>query len=457
LAAFRGLTMRKRLLFFLAAMPAAIAAWPAMAFAPDESKADKAVIRAAQKQIRSQVAADRVEGVKRLRDAPAQDAVKLIVPLGLADPAEAVRRAAYEALLTWRNDRQVDIFLLKTLEKETRGNKTGSLFIAPMIAVLLASNLPDTERDIEKFLDAYAPASQEGIAAIITAADELGKQGGEQSFESLGKMVKLKCFSSTFAIRRAVVQALILIRLPESVGLLVSIMPDVDGEIRADILRRLGAVAGQWHGSDAKAWTKWWEKNKGDFKFPDENFNIPSSVAASEGMPSYYGLPIQARRMVFVLDVSGSMEGPRLLAAKRELMQAIEALPGDAAFNIVTFSDQAAVWRRSLMPAAPAMKKAAVSFVYAIRAGGHTAAFDALDAAFRFDTEAIYFLSDGEPNAGKIPAPSAIITAVTQTNRFRRISIYTIGIAPGQSGGPLELFVKTLAEQNYGVYRRIDQ
>jgi len=161
--------------------------------------------------------------------------------------------------------------------------------------------------------------------------------------------------------------------------------------------------------------------------------------------------------MVFVVDISGSMEGLRLTAAKRELTQAIDGLPGDAAFNIVAFSNQATVWQRSLMPATPAAKQAAMNFVYVLRAGGHTAAYDALDAAFSFDAEAIYFLSDGAPNAGKIAAPDAIVTAVTQTNRTRRISLYTIGIAPGQPGGRFDLFLQTLAEQNFGVYRRVDQ
>jgi hypothetical protein len=453
----REVTMRERRLVFLAAILVASAGWPTAAFAPDESKADRTVIRAAQKQIHSQIVAERVEGVKRLRDVPAQDAVKLIVPLGLTDPADDVRRAVYETLLAWKDDRQVDVFLLKTLEKETRANKGGTSFAAPMIAVLLASKLPDTQHDLVKFLDAYASASQEGIAAIIMAADELGKQGDEQSLASLGKMTRLKCFSGVFAVRRAVVQAMILIRLPETVQALTSLLPDVDGEVRGDILRHLAAVSGQWYGTDGKAWQNWWERNKEGFRFPASDFNTPSAVAASEGTPSYYGLAIQARRMVFVVDISGSMEGPRLLAAKRELAQAIDALPDDAAFNIVVFSDQVAVWRRSLMPAAPAMKKAAMNFVYVLRAGGHTAAYDALDAAFRFDAEAIYFLSDGAPNAGKIAAPLAIVTAVTQSNRARRISIYTIGIAPGQPGGPLDLFVKTLAEQNFGIYRRVDQ
>ncbi len=449
--------MKERRLVLLAAIFMASAGWPVAAFAPDESRADRTVIRTAQKQIRSPIIAERVEGIKRLRDMPGQDAVKLIVPLGLTDPAEQVRRAAYETLLTWKDDRQVDIFLLKALEKETRANKGGVSLSAPLIAVLLASESADTRQEIGKFLDGYGAASNDGVAAITVVADELGKLGDGQSLASLKRMTKLKCFTGIYAIRRAVVQAMNLIKSPDAIQAIISLLPDVDGEIRGDILRHLAAVSGRSFGADNKAWLEWWDKNKDGFKFPASDIETPSAVAASPGTPTYYGLAIQAHRMVFVVDISGSMGGPRLMAAKRELMQAIDGLPDDAAFNIVVFSDQPAVWQRSLKPATPAMKKAARNYVYLIRAGGHTAAYDALDAAFRFDAEAFYFLSDGAPNAGKIASPAAIVAAVTQTNRTRRISIYTIGIAPGEPGGPLDMFVRTLAEQNFGVYRRIDQ
>lgn len=449
--------MREQRSVLLAAILVASAGWQAAAFAPDDSKADRTVIRTAQKQIHSQVIAERVEGVKRLRDMPAQDAVKLIVSLGLADPADQVRRAAYETLLVWKDDRQAVAILLKTLERETRANKGSMTLIAPIIAVLLASELPDTQQDLAKFLDGYAAASNDGVAAIAIVADELGKQADKQSLVSLKRMTRLKCFTGTFAIRRAVVQAMILVRLPEAIQELMSLLPDVDGEVRADILRHLAAVSGRSFGPDGKAWLEWWNNNKDDFKFPASDVAAATDVAASPGTPTYYGLAIQARRMVFVLDISGSMNGPRLMAAKRELMQAIDGLPDDASFNIVVFNDHAAAWQRILKPATPAMKKAARNFVTVLYAGGHTAAYDALDAAFRFDAEAVYFLSDGAPNAGKIASPAAILTAVTQTNRTRRISIYTIGIEPGEPGGPLDMFVKMLAEQNFGVYRRVDQ
>ena len=80
-----------------------------------------------------------------------------------------------------------------------------------------------------------------------------------------------------------------------------------------------------------------------------------------------------------------------------------------------------------------------------------------METAFNFDVEAIYFLTDGEPTSGKIVSPPAIVAAVSQANRSRRISIYSIGIAPGPPGGQLDLFLKTISGENYGEYRRVDQ
>jgi hypothetical protein len=151
------------------------------------------------------------------------------------------------------------------------------------------------------------------------------------------------------------------------------------------------------------------------------------------------------------------MEGPRLQAAKQELIKAIEGLAKDVSFSILVFNNVVAAWKKTLMPASPANKRLAAQFVYTLRGAGKTAAYDALEAAFQFDAEAIYFLTDGEPNRGKIVAPDDIVAAIGQGNRSRRISIYAIGIAPGPPDGTFDTFLRTLAEQNFGAYRRVDQ
>jgi hypothetical protein len=259
-----------------------------------------------------------------------------------------------------------------------------------------------------------------------------------------------------FSFRRAVVQALVRIRQPQAVELLIDLLATDRGEVRADTIAYLVEISGQTLGADEKAWRDWWLANKKEFKFPAAAARSANRDAAA-GVATYYGLPLYAQRLVFVLDTSGSMAGARLEAAKRELVSAIEALPDYAEFGIVAFNSRVDAWQKQLVPATLAAKKGAARYVAAQKAEATTASYDALEAAFRFDAEAIYFLSDGAPHGGKIATPGDIIDAITAMNRSRRVSIYTIGIGPGAPGGPLDSFLDQLAQKNFGAYRRVDE
>ena len=46
---------------------------------------------------------------------------------------------------------------------------------------------------------------------------------------------------------------------------------------------------------------------------------------------------------------------------------------------------------------------------------------------------------------------------ITQGNRPLRRSIYSLGMAVGIENSPFDLFLKALAEENFGTYRRVDQ
>lgn len=153
--------------------------------------------------------------------------------------------------------------------------------------------------------------------------------------------------------------------------------------------------------------------------------------------------------MVFVLDTSGSMLGPRLEAAKRELESAIMALPAETAFTVVFFNSGAGSWRRMLVEATDPNKRDAVTFVARLPAEGATATSDALQAAFTFDAEAIFLLSDGEPSAGRIADPAGIIQFVTELNRGRAVTVNTIGIMTG--GG----FLDELVKADHGTFRAV--
>ncbi len=401
--------------------------------------------------------AQRVAAIRRLQEQPSVENAKLLARAQLLDLNLDVRRAAYKTLLAWKDLHDISDLLEKLLETEVHSKKGRPALIEPLTAVLLASDIPEIQRNTRRIVNGRLASSNHGPAILISVADALGAQGDRPAAAALRQMSELKFFATQFGFRRAVVQAICRIRRREAVELLIGLLPALDGEVRGDILRRLAQWTGKTYGADADAWRTWWKKSKEGFRFPAKDSPATLAPAATPGAPSYYGLTIQARRVVFVVDISGSMAGSRLATAARELTAAIEGLPGDASFNIVIFSSHAFLWQPKLTPATTAAKLEARQFIYSLRAGGRTAAYDALEMAFRFDAEAIYFLSDGEPNAGAIPTPRGILAAVAQTNRMRRISIYAIGIEPGLPGGPLDAFVRALAEGNFGVYRRVER
>jgi hypothetical protein len=432
-------------------------AWTAPRAAPaaDGGKQQQADRRAVQAQLHSRSTLDRVEAVRRLADFPALEGAKLALSVGLADRERDVRQAAFTILLAWNDEPEVAAFLLKNLENASRG-KGGSALVLPLVGVLAAAEQPEVRRRFDRFLEAYVTKSKDGATAMVALADDLGELADEQALRSLKALTRQKCVMKTFACRRAVVQAMLRVRRPEAVSALLALLPNLDGEVRGDVVRYLEQLSGQQHGYDAGAWQAWWKEHQPGFEFP-RGGGLLGAETAPKGVGYYYGLPLYARRMVFVIDVSGSMAGPRLAAAQRELTTAINGLPAEAEFGLVAFHSAVFVWRREMVRATAEAKQEARLFVYQLAAHGRTATYDALDAAFRFDPEAVYLLSDGEPNAGRVPAPAAIVAAIGQANRARRISIYSIGIAPGAPGSDMELFMKTLAEQNLGRYRRLDQ
>jgi hypothetical protein len=151
------------------------------------------------------------------------------------------------------------------------------------------------------------------------------------------------------------------------------------------------------------------------------------------------------------------MLGERLMAAKRELAAAIETLRPNDQFTVLVFDSSVRSWQKKLVVADTTNKKKAIQFVKKQETNLQTASFDALEAALGFDAEAIFFLTDGAPFGGKIAAPPEIVRVITLLNRSKRESIYAIGIGAGEVGSPMDTFLRTLAESNFGIYRRVDE
>ncbi|HVU89704.1 MAG TPA: VWA domain-containing protein [Pirellulales bacterium] len=436
--------------------------------AKKEAAADndaKEEFRAAKKDIQTRLRNKQVfERITALRDAgkyPTPDAAKLIVSVGLKDDAPEVRSAAYDTLLDFKDNAEVARYLLVTVGKETRRGSIGPNAL-PMLAVLLASSLPDVEHDVTAYLEKQANG-HDGPVVVAALADELGGHGQPDDVTQLAKLAKLSAFDREFGLRRSVVQALIKIGSTPAVGQLIAILEKVKGEIRGDIVQYLAEATGQDLGLDSAAWTQWWKDNEKTFQAPGAPVQRKDVKEFAAGRPGgrgtsmYYGLSIYAQKLVFIIDISSSMLGPRLDAAKRELLQAIDGLTEETEFSIVAFNSDVHPWQRQLVPANSQMKQAASRWVSQLQANSMTASYDALESGLRFDAEALYFLTDGEPHGGKVSAPAEIVELITRVNYSRRLSIYTIGIGVGAPGSVFDEFLSALAKQNWGVYRRVDQ
>ncbi|REK08987.1 MAG: VWA domain-containing protein [Planctomycetota bacterium] len=407
------------------------------------------------RQLNSARAEQRIAALEQLRDYPVADAARLIHSC-FDDADEEVRAAAYSALVHTNSEQEVCDTLLE-MAKSGMKQRGGPHSVPLALAALLSSNLPRAQVTAVQFLDNSVAESPYGPHILVAIADSLGAHGKPANVRPLARLSNTKLFKRHFGVRRATVGALTKIPSKEAVAALIGMMTEAGGEARADAAEHLTTVTGEDYGTNAEKWKSWWAEAGSAFEYPGSSPTAPYRTIVREGESGkYYDLPLFAERLVFVLDISGSMQGGRMDAAKRELLKAINGLPKHASFGVVVFNGSVGSWKKKLVPAEPRMKRSAAEFVAQLNPQSQTATYDALEAAFTFDTEAIYFLTDGAPTAGKIMAPADIIRSVTGVNKVRRISIYTIGVAPGFPGSVTDAFLKNLAEQNFGHYRRID-
>jgi len=114
-----------------------------------------------------------------------------------------------------------------------------------------------------------------------------------------------------------------------------------------------------------------------------------------------------------IVDVSGSMEGERLMAARLGTTKAVELVDESSSFFVVAFSDEARVVV-PFGPATPERKRAAAAAVKGLKANGGTQMSTGLRAAFaefRKAPDLIHkalFLTDGKNTEGDGPLEKAL-------------------------------------------------
>ena len=138
-----------------------------------------------------------------------------------------------------------------------------------------------------------------------------------------------------------------------------------------------------------------------------------------------------AKDVVFVIDTSGSMAGPKLDQVKKALRYCLRGLNDNDRFNIFDFSTEARRFRDALVEVNAENRDAAIGYVDEFKARGGTNIEEALrfglDELVNQDRlQLVVFLTDGEPTIGAVK-PEEILRSVKQANRNRR-RIFVFGV-----------------------------
>lgn len=352
------------------------------------------------------------------------------------------------------DDEEIVDAIVRFIDRELKDARySGALGRAIML--LATTDRPDAVQKLEKLLD----AQDFRIAMVAADAASISKKG--DLLATLMKLPQRREFSQHYGFRRCVMEAVARYHDKEAVDFLINQLGKTDGQLKYEIAMSLQRITGQQFGGIANDWKKWWTTNRNEFEFPSTERTSPVTLNApppaipwDEPRPNFYGMRVYAKRIVFVIDRSGSMRQDvdgvtRLERAQYELEHAIHALTETDSFNIVAFDDRMDVFSVRMMRATAENKALGVQYAYSLTPRGGTACYEPLKMGLEAanDLELILFVSDGEPTAGALVDPSAIVAAISNHNLTQRTIINTLGI---DARDQHERFLKGLAEKNGG-------
>jgi hypothetical protein len=325
----------------------------------------------------------------------------------------------------------------------------------------------------------------------IAAVEALGRQGDPSCAPVVAKALD----DPFWQVRVTAIDALMRVGGKEAVDALVLFLGKAEGRILHDLVEALKKLTGQNFRDNRVLWQNWWTKARDSYRPPrvakaEEERERRDRARKQEGKKqawlergqgtTFYGIQTLSKRIVYILDISNSMNqsldapDPRVTRrvihapkgqrkidqAVGELESSITVLDKGATFNIVFYHHEVEVWRKGQVKATPANKRKAIAWAERVVAEGNTNIFDAVDRAFKlagrgtFDrhyqiaADTFYLLSDGQANRGRVVNPGEMLREVAQLNKFRRVVIHSIALGDSADMD----FMARLAGQNGGQF-----
>lgn len=249
------------------------------------------------------------------------------------------------------------------------------------------------------------------------------------------------------------------------------------GRLREDAHRALRSLTAQTHGPYQQPWKDWWADAKAGFTMPPTPADAMTLSAPDKGV-TFYGITTFSDRIVFVLDVSGSMldparaegttgagaaDGRKIDLARKELNSALAMLDDKKTFDCIFFGHRVVRLLGQMTQATAPVVERARRFAGELEPTGGTNIHDALEAAFRaagvpvgqavtgptnLVADTIFFMTDGTPTAGKLTDPARILETVAEWNRTAHLTIHTVAVGDECDAK----FLEQLARENGGRF-----
>ncbi len=284
-------------------------------------------------------------------------------------------------------------------------------------------------------------------------------------------------------VRRGLYEFLANAPLRVAAPLLVAAGERETGEMALTVFAYLRHVTKTRVSDSGPAWRAWFEANRdtierGIYIEPDEDAARGPLTDESKTVSTFFKIPIDSTRIVFVIDVSGSMTAEMTLAdthtnkiidkyrlphtrigyAKAELIRALGSLRDGTYFNIVTYSDRAKALSSRMVEAKKISRGRAIRWVNQLKTGIETNIYAALDLCFKryflsggkrrfLDLpDTIIFLTDGNATRGRFQVTKDLVSLVGIWNDPLDCVIHCVGIGKGQDRG----FLRSIARATHG-------
>lgn len=371
----------------------------------------------------------------------------------------------------------------------------GLLLERALVALLRAQKKAKGDarlRTLEMIARAESPEVRSALRALLEKEKDATVKGkliaalaAVRDVELTTWLLEAALVDESWQVRSRAIHALATLRSREAIPVLIERIGLVEGRELTDLGDSLQSLTGMDFHGNMELWRRWWSDNEDSFAVSELPEVYDSSKAAEESIGvTFFGISTDSRRVLFVLDLSGSMnfamvprdnpedeagkpfdmpqgdEPSRLAVAKTELLRALGGIDQGSVFNLVMYASDVWTWKDELVEMEDDTRAAVATYLEDLKAVGATNLYSALEVALDLagadadekweepEIDTIFVLSDGRPSVGLSIDAEEILALVKERNEAAGITIHTIGLSGAQDA----YLLRSLAEQNGGTY-----